>query len=216
MIVATGTVAATVAALVPARSASRVPVLAALAGRRPLGDLPPRLLPLGAATFALGVFLLFVGASSDSGSNASAAAAVLGGVMVLAGTCCWSPAAIEAMGRLSAAVGRSWRFAGRSLGRSRARSAAVVTAIAVTGAIGVCGSALAMNAGHDGDRGRLLPFDAVVLQPAVEVRPKHGPPSVDEATSGTPSVDEATSGTPSVDEATSAHRSTTRLAGSSS
>jgi putative ABC transport system permease protein len=194
VIVGTGTIAATLAALVPARSASRVPVLSALAGRHPLGAVPRRLLPLGAAVFALGVFLLFVGASSDSGSDASAAAAVLGGVMVLAGTCCWSPAAIEAMSRLSATIGRSWLFAGRSLGRSRARSAAVVTAIAVTGAIGVSGSALALNIGRDdGDRSRVLPFDAVVLQPAVEVRTKLGPPSADkeEEVSGTPLDDSA-------------------------
>jgi putative ABC transport system permease protein len=175
VIVGTGTLAATTAALLPARSASRVPVLAALAGRRPLGEVPRRLLPIGAAVFALGVFLLFVGASDDSGGDAAAATAVLGGVMVLAGTCCWSPAAIDATSRLSATIGRSWRLAGRSLGRSRARSAAVVTAIAVTGAIGVSGSALAMNAGHHDDRDRVLPFDSVALLPAVEVRPKQDP-----------------------------------------
>ena len=119
VIVATGTLAATIAALVPARSASRVPVLAALAGRRPLGVVPRRLVPVGLATFALGVFLLFLGASSDGGGDAAAAAAVLGGVMVLAGMCCCSPLAIDTMSRASARVGRSWRFAGRSLGRTR-------------------------------------------------------------------------------------------------
>ena len=105
VIVATGTLAATVAALVPARSASRVPVLAALAGRRPLGVVPRRLVPIGVATFALGVFLLFLGASSEAGGDAAAAAAVLGGVMVLAGMCCCSPLAIDTMSRASA--GRS-------------------------------------------------------------------------------------------------------------
>jgi putative ABC transport system permease protein len=111
--------------------------------------------------------------------------------MVLAATCGWSPAAIVAMSRLSAAIGRSWRFAGRSLGRSRARSAAVVTAIAVTGAIGVSGSALALNIGHDDDRARLLPLDAVVLEPAVEVAPKVGLPGAVEELSGTPLDDSA-------------------------
>ena len=106
VIVATGTLAATFAALVPARSASRVPVLAALAGRRPLGVVPRRLVPIGVATFALGVFLLFLGASSDGGGDAAAAAAVLGGVMVLARMCCCSPLAIDTMSRASAA-GRS-------------------------------------------------------------------------------------------------------------
>ena len=170
VIVATGTMAATLAALVPARSASRVPVLAALAGRRPLGVVPRRLVPLGIATFALGVFLLFLGASSEGGGDAAAFAAVLGGVMVLAGMCCCSPLAIDMMSRASARVGRSWRFAGRSLGRTRTRSAAVVTAIAVTGALGAAGSTFAMNIESGG--GRQLPDDAIVLQPAVLIQPR--------------------------------------------
>ena len=171
VIIATGTLAATLAALVPARSASRVPVLAALAGRRPLGVVPRRLVPVGVATFALGVFLLFLGASSDGGGDAAAAAAVLGGVMVLAGMCCCSPLAIETMSRASAVVGRSWRFAGRSLGRTRTRSAAVVTAIAVTGALGAATSTFAMNIDGSGG-GRQLPTDAIVLQPAVLIEPR--------------------------------------------
>jgi putative ABC transport system permease protein len=109
VIVATGTLAATLAALVPARSASRVPVLAALAGRRPLGLVPRRLVPIGVATFALGVFLLFLGASSEGGGDAAAAAAVLGGVMVLAGMCCCSPLAIDTRSRTSARAGHGPR-----------------------------------------------------------------------------------------------------------
>ncbi len=170
VIITTGTLAATLAALVPARSASRVPVLAALAGRRPLGVVPRRLVPVGLATFALGIFLLFLGASSDGGGDAAAAAAVLGGVMVLAGMCCCSPLAIETMSRASARVGRSWRFAGRSLGRTRTRSAAVVTAIAVAGALGAAGSTFAMNIESGG--GRQLPADTIVLQPAILIEPR--------------------------------------------
>ena len=170
VIVATGTAAATLAALVPARSASRVPVLTALAGRRPLGVVPRRLVPVGVAMFALGVFLLFLGASSEGGGDAAAAAAVLGGVMVLAGMCCCSPLAIDTMSRASARVGRSWRFAGRSLGRTRTRSAAVVTAIAVAGALGAAGSTFAMNIESSG--GRQLPDDAIVLQPFVRIEPR--------------------------------------------
>jgi putative ABC transport system permease protein len=171
VIVATGTLAATIAALVPARSASRVPVLAALAGRRPLGVVPRRLVPVGLATFALGVFLLFLGASSDGGGDAAAAAAVLGGVMILAGMCCCSPLAIDTMSRASARVGRSWRFAGRSLGRTRTRSAAVVTAIAVTGSLGAAASTFAMNV-NGSDGARQLPTDTIVLQPGVLIEPR--------------------------------------------
>lgn len=166
VIVVTGVAAATVAALVPARSASRVPVLAALAGRRPLGVVPRRLVPVGLTAFAFGVFLLFLGASVDGGGNAAAAAAVLGGLLALGGVCCCSPLATDVMSRAGATVGGSWRFAGRSLGRTRVRSAAVVTAIAVTAALGSAGAALAMNYGDD-SAGRQLPTDAVVLDPAV-------------------------------------------------
>jgi putative ABC transport system permease protein len=171
VIVATGTVAATVAALVPARSASRVPVLAALAGRRPLGVVPRRLVPVGAATFSLGVFLLFLGASSTGGGNAPAVAAVLGGLMVLAGMCCCSPLAIDTMSRVSARVGRSWRFAGRSLGRTRTRSAAVVTAIAVTGALGAAASTFAMNIDDTSDSRHL------VLLPSVQIEDREMGPA---------------------------------------
>jgi putative ABC transport system permease protein len=163
----TGVVAATIAALVPARTATRVPVAAALAGRRPLAPIPRRLVPIGVALFLLGIFLLVVAASSNGGGNAVVAAAVLGGVLVLAGACCASPLAIETMSRATARVGRSWRFAGRSLGRTRHRSAAVVTAIAVTGAAAVSGSTLALSADESNER--FLPRDAVVLYQAPEL-----------------------------------------------
>ena len=58
VILVTGVVAATLAAVVPARTASRVPVMAALAGRRPLGRVPRHLVPIGVGLFAFGVFLL--------------------------------------------------------------------------------------------------------------------------------------------------------------
>ena len=48
----TGVAAATIAAMIPARSAARIPVLAALAGRRPLGAVPRRLVPIGLTSFA--------------------------------------------------------------------------------------------------------------------------------------------------------------------
>ena len=107
-----------VAALVPARSASRVPVLAALAGRRPLGVVPRRLVPIG-----LGVRPRHVPArrcrQHDRGRRRRRGGRRPGRCLVLAGMCCASPLAIDTMSRASAAVGRSWRFAGRSLGRTR-------------------------------------------------------------------------------------------------
>src|SRR5262249_49580692 len=57
-IAVTGVAAATIAAFVPARTAARVPVLSALAGRRPLGALPRMIVPIGVALFGVGVVVL--------------------------------------------------------------------------------------------------------------------------------------------------------------
>jgi putative ABC transport system permease protein len=163
VIALTGVTAGTVAALIPARTAIRVPVIAALGGRRPQGAVPRRLVPIGLGLFAGGIFLLVVAASTadGDGGDATAAAAVVGGLLVLTGACFATPLAIDVMSRMSAAVGRSWRFAGRSVGRTRSRSAAVVTAIAVTGAAACAGSSVALAT--DDDSGRDLPADAVVI-----------------------------------------------------
>ncbi len=164
VIALTGIAAAVVAAYVPARSAAKVPTLTALAGRRPLGKVPVRLVPIGVVVFGFGVLLLVLAAGSEGGDIA-AAAGVLGGVMVMAGMCCCSPLAIDAMSRLAARAGRSWRFAGRSLGRTRARSAAIVTAIGVTGALATAGSSLALSAAEEEDRPLSYPDDAVAVLP---------------------------------------------------
>lgn len=168
VIALTGIAAAIVAAYVPARSAARVPTLTALAGRRPLGKVPVRLVPIGVVMFGFGVLLLVLAAGSNGGGNAAAAAGVLGGVLVMAGMCCCSPLAIDAMSRLAARAGRSWRFAGRSMGRTRARSAAIVTAIGVTGALAASGSSLALSAAEEEDRAFSYPDDAVVVVPMDE------------------------------------------------
>ncbi|MDQ3739053.1 MAG: hypothetical protein M3337_07790, partial [Actinomycetota bacterium] len=168
VIALTGIVAAVVAAYVPARSAAKVPTITALAGRRPLGRVPVRLVPIGVVMFGFGVLLLVLAAASEDGGDLAAAAGVLGGVMVMAGMCCCSPLATDAMSRLAARAGRSWRFAGRSLGRTRARSAAIVTAIGVTGALAAAGSSVALSASDDEDRSVSFPDDAVVVTPLDE------------------------------------------------
>ncbi|MEJ7722772.1 MAG: FtsX-like permease family protein, partial [Ilumatobacteraceae bacterium] len=76
VIALTGIAAAVVAAYVPARSAAKVPTLTALAGRRPLGKVPVRLVPIGAVTFGFGVLLLVLAAGSNGGGNTVAAAGV--------------------------------------------------------------------------------------------------------------------------------------------
>jgi len=136
---ATALGAATLAALIPARSASRVPVLAALAGRRPMSSPPSWLVPTGIALFAGGLFLLGGAASDSDGGDFAAAMAVVGGVGVLFGIACCSPLIVSIVGRVGAGSGGITRLASRSLSRSRARSAGVMTAIATVTALAVAG-----------------------------------------------------------------------------
>jgi putative ABC transport system permease protein len=166
----TGVAAATIAAMIPARSAARIPVLAALAGRRPLGAVPRRLVPIGLTSFAAGIGLLvLVTVATTSGDGQSddsiyAVAAVIGGLLVLGGMCCASPIAVDLIGRVGAHLSGSWRLAARSVARSRTRSAGVLTAIAVTGTAAIAiTTAVGSIAFGDENNTPILPRDTVVL-----------------------------------------------------
>jgi putative ABC transport system permease protein len=164
-ILVTGVITATVAAFIPARSAARVPVLAALAGRRPLGRIPKSLVPTGIALFAGGVFVLaLVAAASGNGNgNGLAASAVFGGALVLSGACCASSAVVAGLGSVARRARGSMRVAIRSVVRSRARSAAVVMALAAMNA-----GAIAIATGIDSHTGGaaatpFMPNDTLIL-----------------------------------------------------
>lgn len=145
IITMTGVLAATIAALVPARSIAKVPVMAALSGRRPLGTVPRRLMPIGLGLFGGGVFLLVIaatGSSDGSDSDLFAVVAILGGLGVLFGMCCLTPRMVDLLGSVGSRCAGSWRLSARSLARTRTRSAGVVTAVAAAGALAVGGSAV--------------------------------------------------------------------------
>jgi peptidoglycan/LPS O-acetylase OafA/YrhL len=99
LIAMTATVAGTLAAAVPARSASRIPVMAALAGRRPLGTLPKWLVPTGLLLLAGGLGLVAIASLGINGSSSSGTSSadvwalliVLGAVGVIFGMCCTTP-----------------------------------------------------------------------------------------------------------------------------
>lgn len=169
VVIATGTLAATLAARVPARGAARVPVMAALAGRRPLGTVPPRLLRIGLGAFAVGVALLAAATVSGGGSG-PALTAVIGALVLLAGICCCTPLVTDVASRASARVGRSWRLAGRSLGRTRARTAGVVTAIAVTAAGALAGAVGMAHLARPASDDDTVPLDVVELVAAAAIR----------------------------------------------
>jgi putative ABC transport system permease protein len=162
----TGLVAATIAAFVPARTAARVPVLSALAGRRPLGALPRSIVPIGIALFGSGVLVLVLvaAASRNGGGDGLALAAVLGGLLVLSGACCVSPVLVSSLGHIGRFVHGSGRVAVRSIVRSRARSAAVVMALAAINAGAIAMStAFASGTEKTGAAAPFMPDDALVV-----------------------------------------------------
>ncbi|HEU5152262.1 MAG TPA: ABC transporter permease, partial [Iamia sp.] len=156
-----GVVAGTLAALVPALTASRIPVLAALAGRRPVPRrrmwspwvggvvLAGGLVTLGAVTVASTHDAAPAGGETAAGA-ALAVLAVMGGATAL------SPAVIAAVARLTGRARGTARLAGRSLSRDRMRSSAVVAASAVALGLPVV---LILWQAHDAGTNWYGPFD---------------------------------------------------------
>lgn len=132
---------ATVAAMVPTRALVHLSVLAALGGRRPVAAVRGRQLAIGTALAAGGLAVLFLSIiaareSNDSGSDVVVPAiiAALGGFSLLAGVCCLCPVAIDTIARLGVRRRGVAMLATRSLGRHRARAAALLAAIVTVGA----------------------------------------------------------------------------------
>lgn len=120
---------AAVAAYLPGRTASRVPMLAALAGRRPLQAVPAGVPLLGIALFGAG--LLFLALSVSGGGSAFGSWFRLSGstVLLLVGAVLATP---WLMGRLEPLAGRlrgGGRLAARGMARHRARTGPICAAI---------------------------------------------------------------------------------------
>jgi putative ABC transport system permease protein len=149
-----GTLAAVGAAWVPARTAARVPTLQALAGRRPQARVPTRLPAVGvlAVGGGAGLLALAVAASREAGDDTiTVLVAVAGSVSVLVGTLAIGPWVVGALERVSGRWPEAGRLAGRSLARSRLRSAAVVGALCAMSATLVAGSSV-LETRRDQDR----------------------------------------------------------------
>jgi hypothetical protein len=138
--IAIGVLAGMLAAWQPARAASRVPVLSALAGRRPLGPVPTRI-PLtgavvaGAGTLALVVLTRMI---SEGLGGAWASLWVLGAVLaVVFGCIALAPTLVAVTGRMADRFGGLTRLGLRSIARHRTQGAATVAALAVCLAIPV-------------------------------------------------------------------------------
>ncbi len=148
-VVVLGVTAATLAALVPARTTARIPVLAALAGRRPLNPVPGWLTATGMLVGAAGLGLLglaALGANSGEGGTVWVLTAVIGGVAILLGACAVAPGYVSVLEPLAGRLRGSSRLAARSLARQRARTGAVVSAVCATSALAIGASALMLSA----------------------------------------------------------------------
>lgn len=148
-IMAVGIVAASVAALIPARSAARIPTLRALAGRRPEPPVSRRLTGSGVLVFVggLGLFALAaIGGTGGTDANLWAGIAIVGGLGVLFGATATTPALVAAIAPLAARTRGVTRIAVRNLTRHRTRTGAVVAAVAAAGALAVGGTAIARSA----------------------------------------------------------------------
>jgi putative ABC transport system permease protein len=142
-----GLVAALMAAAVPAWSASRMPVLLALSGRRPPSSPARRFLRVGLAVIALATAMTIGGATLSLTSSDSTVPVLLlaGGAMLgTLGFGLVSPWLLERLEGLSARMPLAGRIALRDTARARSRSAPIVTAIlaslAATIAIGAYGA----------------------------------------------------------------------------
>ncbi|HMJ77598.1 MAG TPA: FtsX-like permease family protein [Iamia sp.] len=126
-----GLVAGTAAAAVPALTASRIPVLSALAGRRPATRRPLRSPVLGAATLAAGLVLLSWSTADPSGTESRGVFAAIAVLLTMAGGVALAPGVVAGVAHLAGRAGGTSRLAGRNLARNGMRTAAVVASTAV-------------------------------------------------------------------------------------
>jgi putative ABC transport system permease protein len=160
-----GVAAASVAALIPAWSVTRISTLAALAGRRPLRPVRRRVTVGGLTAVAIGLGLMalaVVGSRTGEDQGVWAFVAVLGGVLELLGACAVAPAVVARLERLAGHSRGAWRLAARGLARERARTGAVVSAVAAAGGLAVATTALLVGYAA-GDAARPQPPERVVV-----------------------------------------------------
>jgi putative ABC transport system permease protein len=128
-----GLVTAILAAVIPARTAARQPVVDALTGRRGVVRSPIRLTIVGAVAIGVGAFIAAKGATSPVHFNQILAGAVIAELGFVA----CSPAVVGLAGRLAGVLPLPLRLAVRDSARHRTRSGPAVAAVmaALAGAV---------------------------------------------------------------------------------
>ena len=196
-IVAVAVVAATLAAVVPARGASRVSVLSALAGRRPLGRVSRHHTAVGLVVAATGLGCLgAVAWAGRDGVNSGSVGplslvAVAGPVLLLLGMCAAAPAYVTVLQPVATLTRGPWRLAARSLFRQRTRTSALVAAIAAISALALATAGVSLGIERSTRDERIrdqLPTDVVRVQAgrwlADLVREAPAPGALDTAVTG--------------------------------
>ncbi len=116
-----------VAASLPARSATRLPIRVALSGQRPVSSSSRLWIIGGLGTVAAGLALLILGGGSGS---MLAGPSILGGsVLGVLGLGALAPGLLELLARGASRLPLAWRLAVRDAGRYRARNGPVVAAV---------------------------------------------------------------------------------------
>lgn len=137
-VMAIGLIATLLAAAVPAWSAARLPVLAALSGRRPPRAPARRLLGLGLGLIGLGIAATTTGSllrlNDVDGSSGTISLLLLaaGAIVGTLGFGACSPWLLERLEPLAARLPLAGRIAVRDTARARSRTAPVVTAVLST------------------------------------------------------------------------------------
>jgi putative ABC transport system permease protein len=156
---AAAVLAGTVAALLPARFAARVPPVAALAARAPGGPPPRRVSRLGVLAVVVGCAVTGAGALPrvvDVSDGLGIGLALAGLAMVLGGFVACSAALVAAVGGLAPRLPLAGRMATRQAARNRSRTGPAVAAITMALAIPVLVSSVMLTTRAD-DRARWRP-----------------------------------------------------------
>ncbi len=126
---ALGVLASAVAAWLPARIASRVPVRSALIGRTPSGRVPVWMAPVGAAAIVVGLLVLAAAAHGPRTDTQEVLAGATGAVLTVIGGALLTPGLLAAVATLGARLPHQLRMVVRDSARQRTRAATAVAAL---------------------------------------------------------------------------------------
>lgn len=126
-----GLLSALIAAIAPARTAARVPVLVSLSGRRPAQAPAHRSLGIGLVAVALSIGMTLLGANLrlEGSDTVSVILMVVGAVLGTLGFGACGPWLLERLDGLAVRLPLSGRIAFRDTARARSRSSPIVTAV---------------------------------------------------------------------------------------